>query len=129
VEDGQSVLNDYDETSYLPPMWTTPSDQNFLDESYDAPISEEEGAYDVPANDDYNNAHQPVTDFSLEGSEPSVQTTNLYGYGDDQGGLRRRHIPNAVATTGDDAGIPVHSQSYAEFEEEVGDYEYQEFSE
>jgi hypothetical protein len=68
-----------------------------------------------------------VPDYAIEGSEPPAPTTDVRGDGGGGSGLRRRHVPSSTATAD---GVPnVHRQTYDEFEEDVGDYEYQEFFE
>jgi hypothetical protein len=61
----------------------------------------------------------------------------LYGYGNDEvaadnntSGLRRRHVGKSSGTEEKPHGPPlVHTQAYEDFEEEVEDYEYQDYYE
>lgn len=119
-EQDELLVDGYDEPSSLPPMWID-SGQSPAEDTYEVPV---EDISDSPV--DYSYDEPPIQDFTLD-SLPSSRTMEQYGYNDDDApapGLRRRHV-----STNDDTPAPVHTQTYADFENEVEDYEYQEYYE
>jgi hypothetical protein len=129
-----SAGNDYDEPAQLPPMWTSP-DNASVDESYD--MSTDDYGADM-LGDDSQQDDSPVRGSAAKlGTAPSSRTMELYGYGNDAAadthtsGLRRRHVGKSSGGTDEKPHGPplVHTQAYEDFEEEVENYEYQDYYE
>jgi hypothetical protein len=134
--EGGATGNDYGEPGQLPPMWTT-HDNASVDESYDVSTDDNYGADLLGDDSQQQDDRSPVRGGHANmGTAPSSRTMELYGYGNDDNadstntpGLRRRHASKSGGAEAPHEPPLVHSQAYEEFEEEVEDYEYQDYYE